>query len=135
MSTKTKLHKWETEWGISTTSTFTNTNQADFIARRLLEESGLGVEHSFIYEFQDNGPELYGVDSSNPTTPKVAFYVVQRIISGLAGVRGGSSFVTIKSVSNGGFADVKAFPFQGSTNQTILAFSFPKPYPPHPPPP
>src|SRR5258708_32117882 len=122
MSTKTKLHKWETEWGISTTSTFTNTNQADFIARRLLQESGLGVEHSFIYEFQDNGPELYGVDSSNPTTPKVAFYVVQRIISGLAGVRGGSSLVTINAVAHRDFAGVKAFAYPGSTNKTGVAF-------------
>jgi hypothetical protein len=81
LSSQTSLPKWETEWGIGATSTFTNEDQADFIARRLLEASGRGVEHSFIYEFQDNGPELYGVDSSDPTTPKVAFYVVQRIIS------------------------------------------------------
>jgi len=50
--------------------------------------------------FQDNGPERYGVDSSNPTTPKTPFYVVQRIISTLAGVQGGTSFVTVKSVAN-----------------------------------
>src|SRR5580700_5340185 len=72
LNSKTALPKWETEWGIGTTATLTNANQATFIARRLLQEAGLGVEHSFIYEFQDNGSEHYGVDSSNPTTPKAA---------------------------------------------------------------
>jgi hypothetical protein len=124
LSSKTKLPKWETEWGIGTTSTFTNTNQAEFIARRLLEAAGLGVDHTFIYEFQDNGTELYGVASSNPTTPKVGYYVAQRVISTIAGVRGGTSFVTINSVANGDFADVKAFAYQGSINKTVVAFWF-----------
>jgi hypothetical protein len=124
LSSKTRLPKWETEWGVGTTSTFTNTNQAEFIARRLLQEAGLGVEHSFIYEFQDNGPELYGVCSSNPTTPKIGFYLVQRIISTLAGVQGGTSFVTVNSVANGDFAEVKAFAYQGSINKTVVAFWF-----------
>jgi hypothetical protein len=134
LSSKTKLPKWETEWGIGTTPTFTNADQAEFIARRLLEESGLGVDHSFIYEFQDNGTELYGVASSNPTTPKVAYYVVQRIISSLAGVQGGRSFVTINSVANGDFTDVKAFAYQGSINKTVVAFWFGN-YDPRTPPP
>src|ERR1700736_4878101 len=101
----------------------TNTNQADFIARRLLQESGLGVEHSFIYEFEDNGPEHYGGDSSNPTTPKTGVYVVQRIITALAGVQGGTSFVTVNSVANGDVADVKAFAYQG-TNKTVVSVWF-----------
>ena len=124
LSAKTNLPKWETEWGIGTTSTFTNEDQADFIARRLLEESGLGVEHSFIYEFQDNGPELYGVDFSNPTTPKAAYYVVQRIISTLASVKGGTSVVTVNSVANEDLADVEAFAYHGSTKKTVVAFWF-----------
>jgi hypothetical protein len=124
LSSQTSLPKWETEWGIGTTSTFTNEDQADFIARRLLEESGLGVEHSFIYEFQDNGPELYGVDLSNPTTPKAAYYVVQRIISTLAGVKGGTSVVTVNSVANEDLADVEAFAYPGSTKKTVVAFWF-----------
>ena len=120
---QTSLPKWETEWGIGTNSTFTNADQADFIARRLLEEAALGVEHSFIYEFQDNGTELYGVDSANPTTPKVAYYVVQRIISTLNGVYGGSSVVTINSVANKDVADVYAFAYQG-TNKIVISFWF-----------
>jgi hypothetical protein len=121
---KTTLPKWETEWGISTWSSFTQMNQAEFIARRLLQEAGFGVEHSFIYEFADNGPEPYGVDSMKPLTPKTAFYVLQRIISTLAGVQGGTSLVTVNSVSNGDMADVKAFAYQGAINKTVVAFWF-----------
>jgi len=133
LSSKTSLPKWETEWGIGTNSTFTNEDQADFIARRLLEEAGLGVDHSFIYEFEDNGSELYGVDSSNPTMPKAAFYVVQRIISTLEGVRGGTSVVAVNSVANGDFADVKAFAYPGSS-KTVVAFWFGNHDPRTPPP-
>jgi hypothetical protein len=121
---KTKLPKWETEWGIGTTANFTNNNQANFISRRLLQEAGLGVEHSFVFEFMDNGSEHYGVDSSSPLTPKPAFYVLQRIISTLAGVKGGTSFVTINSVANANVADVKAFAYQGSINKTVVAYWF-----------
>lgn len=122
---KTTLPKWETEWGLGTSATFSNTYQANFIARRLLQAPGLGVEHTFIYEFLDNGSEHYGVASSNPLTPKAAFYVVQRIISTLAGVKGGSgSFVTVNSVANGDLIDVKAYAYQGSINKTVVAYWF-----------
>jgi hypothetical protein len=134
LSSQTTLPKWETEWGIGTNSTFTNEDQADFIARRLLEETGLRVQHSFVYEFQDNGTELYGVDSANPTTPKVSYYVVQRIISTLSGVYGGSSAVTVNWVANGDLADVEAFAYQGSGSKTVIAFWFGN-YDPRTPPP
>jgi hypothetical protein len=124
LSQETNLPKWETEWGIGTNSTFTNQDQAEFIARRLLEEAGLGVQHSFIYEFQDNGTELYGVASANPTMVKISYYVVQRIISTLSGVYGGSSPVAVSSVANGDFADVEAFAYQGSGRKTVIAFWF-----------
>ncbi|MBV8098317.1 MAG: hypothetical protein JOZ31_04085 [Verrucomicrobia bacterium] len=130
---ETSLPKWETEWGIGTNSTFTTQDQADFVARRLLEEAGLGVEHSFIYEFQDNGTELYGVDSSNPTMPKVAYYVAQRIISTLNGAYGGTSAVTINSVVNGDVTDVYAFAYQGA-KKTVISFWFGN-YDPRTPPP
>jgi hypothetical protein len=134
LSAETSLSKWETEWGIGTNSTFTNEDQADFIARRLLEVAGLGVQHSFVYEFQDNGTELYGVDAANPTTPKVSYYVVQRIISTLSGVYGGSGAVTVNWVANGDLADVEAFAYQGSGSKTVIAFWFGN-YDPRTPPP
>jgi hypothetical protein len=49
---------------------------------------------------------------------------VQRIISTLAGVQGGSSFVTANSVANGNLADVKPFAYRGSINKTVVAFWF-----------
>jgi hypothetical protein len=122
LSLKANLPKWETEWGIGTSATFTIINQANFIARRLLQESGLGVEHAFIYEFEDNGTEYYGI-YSNPTTPKTAFYVVQRIITTLVGVQGGTSIVTVNSVTNGDVADVKAYEYQGSS-KTVVSLWF-----------
>jgi hypothetical protein len=134
LSAQTRLPKWETEWGIGTDSTFTNEDQADFIARRLLEGAGLGVQHSFIYEFQDNGMELYGVASANPTMVKISYYVVQRIISTLRGVYGGSSAVAVNSVANGDYADVEAFAYQGSGTKTVVAFWFGN-YDPRTPPP
>jgi len=120
---KTHLPKWETEWGIGTSTAFTDWNQAEFIARRLLEETGLGVEHSLIYEFANNGPELYGVDSMNPLTPKTAFYAVQRIIAALAGARDGTSFVTVNSVAESDLVDVKTSAYQGA-NKTVVAWWF-----------
>jgi hypothetical protein len=125
LNSKITLPKWETEWGVGTTSTFTNASQATFIARRLLQEAGLGVEHSFIYEFKDNLTELYGVDSSSPMTVKPAFTVVQRIISTLAGVKGGTtaSYVTVNSVANGDAVHVKAYAYQG-IGKTIVSVWF-----------
>ena len=65
---KTKLPKWETEWGTATSAAFTNVNQADFIARRLLQEAGLGIEHSFVYEFDWTTVQSFtGSVSSNPS--------------------------------------------------------------------
>ena len=49
---------------------------------------------------------------------------MQRIISALAGIQGGTSFVTVNSVANGDMADVKAFAYQGSINKTVVAFWF-----------
>jgi hypothetical protein len=131
---KTPLPKWETEWGMGTWGSFNQTNQAVFIARRLLQESGLGVEHSFIYEFADNGSEPYGVVSMNPMTPKTSYSVVQRIISTLAGVKGGTSFVTVNSVASGNLTDLKVFAYQGSVNKTVMALWFGNHDPRTPPP-
>lgn len=135
LKAKTKLPAWETEWGHPTWSAFSETNQANFIARRLLQHSGLGVEHSFIYEFKDNFSELFGVET-NAFTPKAAYAVVKRVISTLASVKGGGTgtSVTVNSVANGNLADMKAYAYQGSVNKTVVAFWFGNHDPRTPPP-
>lgn len=113
---------FETEWGIHTSSTFSQLNQANFIARRMLEELGLGIAHSFIYEFVDNGVgDLLGVAAS-PFAPKQSYATVQTIATQLSGVtpQGG---VTIDFVANGDTADLYAYAFQGA-GKTVIAFWF-----------
>ena len=58
-------------------------------------------------------------------TPKPAFTVVQRIISTLAGVKGGTGtgYVTVNSVANGDAIDVKAYAYQG-TGKTVVSVWF-----------
>jgi hypothetical protein len=58
---------------------------------------------------------------------------VHRIISALAGVKGGTSAVIVNSVANGDLADVEAFAYQG-TNKTVVSFWFGN-YDPRTPPP
>jgi hypothetical protein len=89
-----------------------------------LQAPGLGVEHTFIYEFRDNGTEVYGIENGN-NTPKLAFPVVQRIIPTLAGTQGGTSSccVIVNSVANGDLGDVKAYAYQG-TNKTVVSLWF-----------
>jgi hypothetical protein len=71
---KTKLPFWETEWGF-----WGGPLQGSRILARLKLTQILRVEHTFIYEFRDNGAELYGlVDNSGK--PKPAYYVVQKFI-------------------------------------------------------
>jgi hypothetical protein len=59
---------------------------------------------------------------------------VQRIISTLASVKGGTSVVTVNSVANGDVADVEAFAYHGSTKKTVVAFWFGDHDPRTPPP-
>jgi hypothetical protein len=68
------------------------------------------------------------VDSTNPVTPKTAFYTV-RIIAALAG----TSFVTVNSVADGDLVDVKTSAYQGA-NKTVVAWWFGNHDPRSPPP-
>src|SRR5260370_32546210 len=55
LDSKTRLPKWETEWGVGTTSTCTNMIHAVIITERLLHKPGLWVNPSFAYELQCKG--------------------------------------------------------------------------------
>ena len=57
---------WHTEWGYATVPAkpdkpgMSEETQAVYILRRLLESEAIGVEHTFIYDFKDDG-ENFGL--------------------------------------------------------------------------
>jgi len=84
----TRLPKWETEWGGWGNPNSTTSNllaQSKFISRRFLQTAGLGIQHSFVYEYQDNGSELFGVTYANGGQ-KPSYSIIQKMISVLQGV-------------------------------------------------
>src|SRR6202008_964731 len=56
---------WHTEWGYSTARAkpdkpgISEETHAVYILRRLLESEAAGVEHTFIYDFKDDGADPY----------------------------------------------------------------------------
>jgi hypothetical protein len=90
---------WHTEWGYSTVEAkpekrqraLSQDTQAVYIVRRILQSYGIGVEHTFIYDFKDDGTdpysdyENYGLVKSD-RSPKESFFAVQRVARLLAGM-------------------------------------------------
>jgi hypothetical protein len=90
---------WHTEWGYSTVEAkpekrqraLSQDTQAVYIVRRILQSYGIGVEHTFIYDFKDDGAdpysdyENYGLVKSD-RSPKESFFAVQRVTRLLAGM-------------------------------------------------
>lgn len=78
----TKLPLWETEWGFrgSPTGPYTYALQSSRLLQRLALTQSLKIEHTFIYEFKDNGTENYGL-CDNAGHPKPAYYAVQHFIA------------------------------------------------------
>jgi hypothetical protein len=65
--------------------------QAVYILRRLLESEAAGVEHTFIYDFKDDGPDLYSHEQNfglvhNDLSAKQAYLGLQRLTGFLAGM-------------------------------------------------
>lgn len=82
---KTNLPLWETEWGFKGSSTdarYTYTLQASRIVARLQMTQAAHIEHTFIYEFKDNGVENFGL-CDNSGNPKPAYYAVKQFIASL----------------------------------------------------
>jgi hypothetical protein len=81
---------WHTEWGYETGQPkpdkprISEQTQAVYILRRLLESEAIGVEHTFIYDFKDDG-ETFGL-VKNDRSPKQSYFAVQRITGLLAGM-------------------------------------------------
>jgi hypothetical protein len=88
---------WHTEWGYSTERTksgqlaMSEETQGVYILRRLLESEATGVEHTFIYDFKDDGGDPYSHEQNfglvhNDLSAKPAYFALQRVSSILAGV-------------------------------------------------
>jgi hypothetical protein len=81
---------WHTEWGYETGQAkpgkprVSEETQAVYILRRLLESEAIGVEHTFIYDFKDDG-ETFGL-VKNGRSPKQSYFALQRVTRLLAGM-------------------------------------------------
>lgn len=129
----TSLPLWETEWGAPTVNGLTEDQQADYLVRRMLRASGLAVDHTFVYEFKDNGTELFGVYNNAGTTAKTSYAILTRTITALAGATGSpASAVTISNIANNNTTDATAQAFQG-TGKTVIAYWFANHSPSAPP--
>jgi hypothetical protein len=89
---------WHTEWGFATVSAnpekhkpaVSEETQAIYTLRRILESEAIGVEHTFIYDFKDDGTNpLSDYDNFGLVkigrVPKLAYFALQRVTSVLAG--------------------------------------------------
>ena len=88
---------WHTEWGYSSAKAtpgkpgMSEENQAVYIVRRLLESEATGVEHTFIYDFKDDGVDPYSHEQNfglihNDLSAKPAYFALQKLASLLAGM-------------------------------------------------
>jgi hypothetical protein len=88
---------WHTEWGYSTVQAkpgkpgVSEETQAVYILRRLLESEGAGVEHTFIYDFRDDGVDPYSNEQNfglvhNNLSPKQSYLALQRLTGLIAGI-------------------------------------------------
>jgi hypothetical protein len=88
---------WHTEWGYSTVQAkpgkpgMSEETQAVYILRRLLESEAAGVEHTFIYDFKDDGVDPYSNEQNfglihNNLSAKPAYLALQRLTRSIAGM-------------------------------------------------
>jgi hypothetical protein len=127
---------WHTEWGYATVPPkpgkpgLSEETQAVYILRRLLESEAIGVEHTFIYDFKDNG-ETFGL-VKNDRSPKRSYFALQRVTGLLAGMRTAvpSQQASIENDPdvNDGLGD-RCHTFSSSDEQrTVVAFWQAKPW-------
>jgi hypothetical protein len=131
---------WHTEFGYSTLNPqswypagTSQSKQAIYIGRRLLEAAGLGVEHTIIYQLKDWSSDMtdeqsnFGIIKSDGTRKK-AFYVVRSVITLLKSAtipeRGGPLAATIQ----GDATDPNGFGYRvytfSSTNKATTTVAF-----------
>ena len=116
--------RWDTAWGVSTEFGISQYTQALFIARRLCQSMGLGVSHTFLYDFKDGRNQLFGLLDAD-LNQKQSYQVVQRIMSTLSGMAPiGGIYVNPKySDSTFDFANFYGFSFENGGVSVAVAWT------------
>jgi hypothetical protein len=125
---------WHTEWGYATVPAkdgVPEETQAVYIVRRLLESEAIGVEHTFIYDFKDDG-ENFGL-VKNDLSPKKSYIALQKVTGLLAGMGTVSSGKQAWVENNPGVKQeglgYRCHTFSSSDEQgTVVAFWEAKPW-------
>jgi hypothetical protein len=137
---------WHTEWGYSTARAkpdkpgMSEETHAVYILRRLLESEAAGVEHTFIYDFKDDGADLYSHEQNFGLihcnlSAKPAYFGLQRLTGVLAG-KGAIPPAKQASIENDaavqpGRLGYRCHTFSSSDDQTtVVAFWEAKPWDP-----
>jgi hypothetical protein len=138
---------WHTEWGYSTARAkpdkpgMSEETHAVYILRRLLESEAAGVEHTFIYDFKDDGADLYSHEQNfglihYNLSAKPAYFGLQRLTGVLAG-KGVVAPAKQASIENDtpaqpGRLGYRCHTFSSSDEQTtVVAFWEAKPWDPN----
>ena len=138
---------WHTEWGYSTERSksgkpvISDDTQAIYILRRILESEAVGVEHTFVYDFKDDGADPYSNEQNfglihNDLSAKPAYYALQRVTSTLAGMSPAASAkqatMEIEPAAKPGRLGSRCYTFSSSNAATtVVAFWDVKPWDPN----
>ena len=138
---------WHTEWGYSTERSkagkpvISEDTQAVYILRRLLESEAIGVEHTFVYDFKDDGADPYSNEQNfglihSDLSAKPAYYALQRVTSTLAGMSPAApakqATIEIDPAAKLGRLGSRCYTFSSADGATtIIAFWDPKPWDPN----
>jgi len=137
---------WHTEWGYSTEQTksgkpaISEDTQAIYILRRLLESEANGVEHTFIYDFKDDGADPHSNEQNfglvhNDLSAKPAYFALQRVTSILAGMNAAArtkqASIEIDPAAKEGRLGNRCYTFSSSDGETTaIAFWDVRPWDP-----
>jgi hypothetical protein len=126
---------WHTEWGYSTVRSspkkkgLSEEEQAVYLLRRLVESHGLGIEHTFIYDFKNEStnPDSEGDNFGllrNDLSVKPAYGALQRITRLLSGAPVAAASRQAK-MAHGGSPDRlgdRCYTFATSSGKTTVVF-------------
>jgi hypothetical protein len=138
---------WHTEWGYSTERSkagkpvISEDTQAIYILRRVLESEGIGVEHTFVYDFKDDGADPYSNEQNfglihNDLSAKPSYFALQRVTSTLAGMSAAAkakqATIELDPAAKPGRLGSRCYTFSSSDGATtVVAFWDVKPWDPN----